>query len=402
MGNLSDISGGITAVNGFSACGVHAGIKSSKLDLAVLISDVPAAVAGVFTTNRIQGAPVKLCRERLAQGVARAVVINSGSANTCTGPQGMADAERMADVTAEAANISAKEVFVCSTGTIGKPLPMAKIEPGIRAAVATLSEDGGHLAATAIMTTDTIEKEVAIELMVDGISVRIGGMAKGSGMIEPNMATMLAFLTTDAAVDGTALQDCLKAAVAESFNRITVDHGQSTNDTVLFLANGVAGNTPLSPEHKDWACFQDAVTNVATRLAMKIVEDAEGATRFVTVHVQGAKSEADARLAARAVANSPLCKTAWYGGDPNWGRIVYAVGHCGADIDGDKIEVCFDDVCAVQNGCAVSNALKDMENVLAKKHFSVHIDLHMGDGCDTVYTCDFSEEYVKINSEYMT
>ena len=402
MSKLSDISGGITAANGFSACGIHAGIKKTKPDLAILFSEVPSTVAGVFTTNKIQGAPVTLCKKHLTEGIARAVVINSGSANTCTGPQGTADAQRMADVTAEALKVPAKNVFVCSTGTIGKPLPMDKVEPGIQEAATILTKDGGHSAATAIMTTDTIEKEVAVELMIDGVPVRIGGMAKGSGMIEPNMATMLAFLTTDAAVDRTALQNCLKTAVAKSFNRITVDQGQSTNDTVLLLANGMAGNRLLDHKHKDWEHFQEAVTNVATRLAMKIVKDGEGATRFVTVNVQGAKSEADARLTVRAVANSPLCKTAWNGGDPNWGRIVYAVGHCGADVDGNKIEVCFDDVCAVQNGCDGPNTLEDLENVLAKKCFSVNINLHIGECCDTVYTCDFSEEYVKINSEYMT
>ena len=403
MSEFVAVKGGVTAPKGFTAAGVHTGLKAANLDLALIFSTEPAAIAGMFTSNKIQGAHVKLCKERLAAKKARVIVVNSGNANACTGPQGLADARRMALITAEHLDIDEQNVFVCSTGVIGVPLPMDKIEAGIESAVQALSEDGGDSAAKAIMTTDTADKQVALEFKVDGVPVRVGSMAKGSGMIEPNMATMLAFLTTDAAVDPESLQNCLSSAVAESFNRITVDGEQSCNDTVLLLANGVAGNSMLDERHPEWSIFAGAVNETAKQLAMKIVQDGEGATKFVTVRVNGAASYKDARKAARAVANSLLVKTSWYGRDPNWGRVIDAVGYSGAEVNEELVDISYDNVCAVRKGRAAREmSIKDLEKILAKKSFSVNIELNMGNGTDTVYTCDCTEEYVKINSEYMT
>jgi glutamate N-acetyltransferase/amino-acid N-acetyltransferase len=403
MAEWKHISGGVTAAGGYRAAGVHSGIKFKNADLALVVSQPPAAVAGTFTLNKVQAAPVKLCRTRLAGGKASAIVINSGSANACTGPQGILDAEQMAQIAAQVLGVPEETVFCCSTGTIGKPLPMDKIKFGISLAAASLSEHGGDSAAKAIMTTDAVEKQIAVELLVDGRTVRVGGMCKGAGMIAPNMATMLGFVTTDAAVEQPALQECLLSAVQQSFNRITVDGDQSTNDTVLLLANGLAGNRPLNPAHPAWFLFCAAVTEVCRELAFKIVKDGEGATRFVTVTVKGAASDADAAKAARSIANSLLVKTSWYGGDPNWGRVNAAVGYSGAEVDPDRVEIRFDGVCAVRAGQkAPEFALKELEKIMAQKAFGLEVDLHLGQGSDTVYTCDCSIEYVKINSEYTT
>jgi glutamate N-acetyltransferase/amino-acid N-acetyltransferase len=397
------VKGGVTAPRGFRAAGVHAGIKADKLDMALLVSDVPAVSAGVFTTNRVQAAPVKVCREVLGKGVARAVVVNSGSANACTGPQGMKDSRRMGALAAKALGVPASQVFMCSTGTIGKPLPMDKIERGVEMASSALSVDGGQLAAKAIMTTDTVDKQAAVEVVIDGVPVRIGGMAKGSGMIAPNMATMLCFMTTDAKVARPALQACLREAVAVSFNRMTVDGDRSTNDTVLFLANGTAGNRLLKPGHKQWPRFAETVRAVALDLARQIVRDGEGATKFVTVTVKGAASEADADRAARAVANSLLVKTSWFGMDPNWGRVIAAVGYSGAKVNADLVDISFDGVAAVRRGCrAPGFALEQLEEVLKRPAFEIVAHLHLGRGEATVYTCDCSYDYVKINASYLT
>ena len=401
---LQSIPGGITAPAGFRAAGVTAGIKSPKPDLALIVSDRPGVIAGTFTTNRIQGAHVKLCKRRLATSrAARAIVINAGNANACNGPQGLKDAQRMTEVAAGELGFDAGSVFVCSTGTIGIPMPMDKVVAGIRQAARALSPTGGDAAAHAIMTTDTVDKQVAYELAVDGRAVRVGGMAKGAGMIEPNMATLLGFLTTDAAVRPDALQACLSSAVDGSFNRITVDGDQSCNDTVLLLANGAAGNRPLGPRHPDWTAFREAVREAALALAMKIVRDGEGATKFVTVRVVRAASPADARRATRAVANSLLVKTAWFGGDPNWGRIIDAAGYSGARVVEEKTDIKFDGLWAVRGGRRADGvSLKDLEAIYAQPSFTVEIDLHLGKASDTVFTCDCSYDYVKINAEYMT
>ncbi len=399
----TEIDGGVTAPSGFLAGAVNCGIRSEKPDVALLLSDRDAVLAGTFTSNRLAAAPVALCRERVATGVGRAVIVNSGNANAATGAQGRQDADRMAVLTAEALGIAAGAVCVCSTGTIGVPMPMAKLEAGIKAVATVLAADGGPAAARAIMTTDLVQKEIALELEIDGKPVRIGGMAKGSGMIDPNMATMLAYVTTDAAVEPAALQELLREAVKDSFNRITVDGDESTNDTVLVLANGAAGNTPLQPGHPDWAVFEAAVRHVCGALARMIVKDGEGATKFVTVTVQGAADDAEARQAARAIANSLLVKTSWFGCDPNWGRIYDAVGYAGVQVDPDTIEIRLGDCIAVKDGLVAGQTdLKSLEAVLRQDEFSVLVDLHIGSGTDTVYTCDCSYEYVRINAEYTT
>jgi len=400
--SFAAVAGGVTVPGAFVASGVRAGIKETGLDLALIVSERPAAVAGVLTTNKVQAAPVRLCRERLSGGQARAVVLNSGTANACTGPRGRQDAERTAAKVAEQLGIEESLVLVCSTGTIGVPLPMEKVESGIEEAARALSDTGGSDAAKAIMTTDTVPKESAVEISVEGVPVRIGGTAKGAGMIEPNMATMLAVLSTDATVEAGDLQTCLGTAVKQSFNRISVDGDQSTNDTVLFLANGAAGASPLAPGCAAWQAFCEGVDEVTKQLAVKMVEDGEGATRFVTVTVGGAASPQDARKAARGVANSLLVKTSWFGGDPNWGRVMAAVGHSGAEVKEERVDICFDGVCAVKGGLASAEPRHRLEQVLAQPRFTLDIDLHLGSGTDTVYTCDCSEEYVKINSEYTT
>jgi len=403
MSEFVTTDGGVTAPKGFKASGVCAGIKANALDLALLVSETPATVAGMFTTNAVQAAPVKLCKRVLASGTASSVVVNSGCANACTGAAGMEAAEKTAAATAAALGIEPDSIFVCSTGTIGKPLPVGKIKAGLPVAVEALSAHGGGEAAHAIMTTDTVAKQHAVSFELDGKTVHVGGMAKGAGMIEPNMATMLAFLTTDAAVSLTALQSCLKKAVTKSFNRVTVDGDQSTNDTVLLFANG-ASETPLLDEsHPAWGTFEAAVADVALALATMMVKDGEGATGFITVTVQGAVTATDANQAAKAVANSLLCKTAWFGGDPNWGRVIAAVGYSGAQVDADLVDISFDDVAAVIGGqMAEGVAFSELETVFARTAFEILIDLKLGSETDTVYTCDCSYDYVKINAEYMT
>jgi len=402
---FSGIDGGVTAASGFRASGVCAGLKASAPDLALLVSGAPAAVAGVFTTNTMQAAPVRLCRDVVAGGMAQAVVINSGCANACTGADGMARARAVAAAAAEALGIDTRHVLVCSTGTIGKRLPVEKIQQGMGPAVAALSASGGPDAARAIMTTDTVDKQYAVSLEIEGRRVTVGGMCKGSGMIAPNMATMLAFITTDAAVAPAALQRCLAATADRTFNRISVDGDTSTNDTLLILANGaaMAGMPALDESHPAWGEFSQAVEAVARELSYRIVRDGEGATKFVTVTVAGAMTPADATRAAKAIANSMLCKTAWFGGDPNWGRVICAVGYSGAQVDPDRVDITFDELAAVRDGqMAAGVAFKDLEEVFARKTFEITVNLNLGEAVDTVYTCDCSYEYVRINAEYMT
>jgi len=399
------IDGGITSPLGFKAASVRVGIKESRKrnDLTLLVSDVPATVAGTFTSNRVKAAPVKLCERHLIWGQAQAVIINAGCANACTGDQGITDADKMAELTAQTLGIGKNLVFVCSTGTIGIPLPMNKIEDALPALAKSASVSGGADAAEAILTTDLVRKEVALTLTIDGQKVTLAGIAKGSGMIAPNMATMLAFITTDATVDQRSMQDLLRHAVDHSFNRIIVDGDESTNDTVLMLANGAAGTELLQKKHHDWKKFSHAVLTLTRELAYRIVKDGEGATKFVTITVTGAATRNDARIAARAIAKSPLVKTAWNGGDPNWGRILAAIGYSGARVEENRIDVTFDNVVAVKDGkAAEDSSLRDLEAVYAQKEFTIYVQLNCGKAEHTVYTCDLSKEYVAINAEYMT
>ena len=382
---------------GFKAAGAVVGLKKSgKPDMAMIASEPAAVMAGTFTTNQVKAATVRLCMKRLARN-GRAIVINSGNANACNGPQGLIDAERMAALTAELIGSDERDVFVCSTGRIGVRLPMDIIEPGIRKTAAALSREGGKNASEAIMTTDTKPKRCSARFTIDRKPVTLTAMAKGSGMIEPNMATMLAFFLTDAAVDRGALQDAVSAAVNKSFNRITVDGDRSTNDTVLFMANGAAENKTLKPSHPDWAVFEEAIQMVAMHLALLMVQDGEGASRVVTVRVTGARSEKDADIAARSVANSLLVKTSWAGDYPNWGRIMDALGYSDAKIAEDRVEIRYDDLVACRDGVYAGTPIEKLKRVVTQKAFTIEINLNIGSGEAVIYTCNCTEEYVRIN-----
>jgi glutamate N-acetyltransferase/amino-acid N-acetyltransferase len=386
---------------GFSAAGISAGIKKKKhaKDMALIVSDVIAETAAVFTTNQVKAAPVKWDMRVVEHDGARAIVMNSGNANACTGAQGLADAEAMAALAAGRLGILPVDVFVCSTGTIGKPLPMEKIAGGIKLLFDEVSPNGGMDAAEAMMTTDLVSKTVTVEMDFDGIPARITGIAKGSGMIEPNMATMLAFIITDASVEKHALQCALRAASDVSFNRITVDGDRSTNDTVICLANGLAGNERITQNSKHWNQFYQTLEKVLFDLSMMIVKDGEGATRVVTVRVSGAASDGEANEAARAVANSMLNKTAWAGKRPNWGRIMDAIGYSYAQVQENKVDIDYDDVPAVRNGMAAGTPEEELVAAVSKEAFTIHIDLNLGKGQAVVYTCNCTEDYVRINVE---
>lgn len=391
-------AGEVILPRGFRAAGVAAGLKmENRKDMALIVSDQPAVMAGTFTTNQVQAATVKLCRARLAGRTGRAIIVNSGNANACTGEQGRLDAERMAQLTGELTGIAAAHVFVSSTGRIGVQMPMELIEAGIRAAAPALSVEGGTDASLAIMTTDTRPKRITACFEVDGKPVTLTALAKGAGMIEPNMATMLAYLLTDAAVEPAALQACLSGAVEQSFNRITVDGDRSTNDTVLFMANGLAGNRPLAPGHPDWKIFEHAVHALTFKLALKMVEDGEGVTKVVTVKVAGAKTPQDAEAAARSVANSLLVKTSWAGEYPNWGRVMDALGYSKARIEEDKVDIFYDQLPAAKGGLYAGTPMDDLKRVVRQKAFTLTINLNLGAGETVVYTCNCTEEYVRIN-----
>ena len=401
---LKKIIGGITAPKGFKAAGVKAGLKKSgKLDLAILYSTVPASIAAVFTTNTMAAAPVLVSRQAIQNGTASAIVVNSGCANACTGPQGLLDAEAMAHITAELLKIEDQEVIVSSTGIIGVSLPMDKIKDGIKRCVAQLDVKGYESATKAIMTTDTFPKSCAYEFELGGVPVRIAGIAKGSGMINPNMATMLCFITTDAAIAAPLLQQALTAAVNVSFNMISVDGDSSTNDMTSVLANGLAGNTLIdSIDSKDYKVLADALTEVCIYLAKQVVHDGEGATKFLEITVQGAHNDVDAKKAVMAIAKSPLVKTAFFGEDANWGRILCAVGYSEAALDPEKISLVIGDVTIVKQGMGVQFDKKALKAIMAEQDITVTVDLCLGEGSATMWTCDFSYEYVKINGEYHT
>ncbi len=398
------IPGGITAAKGFRAAGVHSGIKPSgktekdkPLDLALIVSMMPAHAAAVFTSNQVKAAPVRISQKHIAKGRAQAIVANSGNANACTGEKGMKDALDMARLTAELLAIAPHEVLVASTGRIGVNLPMENVLNGIRAAEQVLSDEGGAAAARAIMTTDKHVKEIAVTLKINDREVRIGAIAKGAGMINPSLATMFCFLTTDATVSTNCLDKALRVAADQSFNRISVDNDTSTNDTVIILANGMAGNVPLTLEHPDYPKFQEALNFVMLRMAQAIVRDGECVTKFITVEIDGAASDADARMAAKAVANSMLTKSAWCGGDPNWGRVLCAVGYSGAQVDPDKLDLYYDKVHAVTGGAPTGVPPKRMKKVLAQPEFTVRVNLNLGDGRFAAYTTDLTEAYVEFN-----
>ncbi len=383
---------------GFKCAGIAVGIKSAGVkDMALILSETSASAAGVFTTNQVCAAPVKVCREHLKHGTARAIVMNSGIANACTGAAGMVAARSMALESANVIGCEPQEIFVCSTGRIGPELPLDKISKGVELLFNVATGEQVQETAEAMMTTDTRPKVTTAEVQIEGKSIQIVGFAKGAGMIEPNMATMLSFITTDAAVDPQALQTALKKAVDLSFNRISVDGDQSTNDTVLALANGASGNAVLTSASADWDVFSLALNNVCHELAMMIVHDGEGADKFVTVNVTGARSDEEANLAARAVANSLLNKTAWAGSYPNWGRVMDSVGYSQAKVDEDQVSIHYDEVQAVAHGMRSNVPQEELIKVVSQTDFAINIDLHLGEGKATVYTCNCTEEYVRIN-----
>lgn len=406
MSNCRTVEGGVASAKGFRAAGVPAGIKySGRNDVALVVADEPCAFAGVFTTNKVAAAPVKYDRTVAKRGRAQAILANSGCANACTGRQGELDVIKSVKAVAAKLGIKGEDVLVASTGVIGRPLPMDRLSKGIELAADALAagEEAGISAAKAIMTTDTRMKQACVRTTIGGKTVTVGGMAKGSGMIEPNMATMLGFITTDAAIGRTMLRRALLKALARSFNRVVVDGDESTNDSLFVMASGRAGNAKIVRPGAEFDRFTEALTAVAVSLAKQMAADGEGATKFVTVNVRGAKSDRDAEKAARAVAKSPLAKTAWFGKDPNWGRVLAAVGYSGAAVEERKTEIFYDKVWAFKRGrVADAGQLKKLEAVLAKPEFAVTADLHLGEGAATIYTCDFSLDYVHINADYTT
>ena len=426
---LTAIPGSIVAARGFRASGVFCDIKrlgtgkgsakGKKRDLALIVSEVPATVAGMFTTNQACAAPVKVCVERVEKGNAQALVANSGNANACTGRQGLKDAGEMARFTEQALTLPPGSVLVGSTGRIGVTMPMDNIRAGIIEAAVGLGSTPDHAAqaAEAIMTSDTKAKQVAVEFNLGGKAVRVGGICKGAGMIQPGMsatgkrpaatplhATMLCFITTDARIEAKVLQAALREAVANSFNRITVDSDMSTNDTVLVLANGLAGN----PKSGGFGLFQAALSHVCLELAKMIVRDGEGVSRIVTVRVNGAKSFSDADAAARAAANSPLVKTSWHGGDPNWGRIIAAVGYSPATVVEEKVDIGYsapgsrDILWSLKRGQPTQATFKALCAAVAPKEFDLHVNLNLGRSSAVIYAADLTEEYVDFNKGDVT
>ncbi|MDX6765767.1 MAG: bifunctional glutamate N-acetyltransferase/amino-acid acetyltransferase ArgJ [Candidatus Methylacidiphilales bacterium] len=390
--------GGVTSAKGFTASGVVAGIKpGGKKDMALVASDRDCVTAGVFTTNKVKAAPVKLSMQHLRGGKARAVILNSGNANACTGVRGIQDAARMALETGRRLGCPKNRVLVCSTGRIGVPLPLPKIVRAITKLVDKLSPAHGRTAAKAIMTSDTYPKSCAIEVEIDGKRVLIGGMAKGAGMIHPNMATMLSVITTDAAIDRRTLQDCLVDAVAQSFNRISVDGDTSTNDTVLVLASGEARNRVLQKGHPQLEIFQKALNAVTRKLARLIIEDGEGITRVVELVVQGASSSHHARMIAEAIARSPLVKSSWAGGDPNWGRLMDVIGYSGARMREEMIDIYYDGLIAVKGGTASRTPMARLRKIARNRHYRITIDLHLGRGTYDLLVNDLTEMYVTLN-----
>ncbi len=399
--SIRTVSGGITAPKGFRASGIACGIKpTGDLDLALIVSDAPAAAVGMFTRNRTVAAPVVWSRRILPSPALRAVIVNSGNANACTGSDGLQHAEAMAAHAADHLSARKRDVAVASTGVIGVPLPVQTLLPAIPQLVAGLSRSGGDNAARAILTTDTRIKVRAVETTVQGKKVRIGGIAKGSGMIHPNMATMLAFLSTDAAVEPVLLKEALKEAVERSFNRISVDGETSTNDMVLLLANGLSGVHPGARELRA-SRFQEGLNRVCRDLAFDIVRDGEGATKFVTVRVVGGKNEAYCLTVARRIARSSLVKTALFGEDANWGRIMAAAGVAGVPLQADKMDILFDQVKLVKQGVAVGPREEQRASrILKKKNITITVDLHQGSAEAEVYTTDLSLDYIRINADY--
>ena len=401
------ITGGVCAAKGFTAGGIHCGIRKNhtKKDLAMVLSSVPASAAAVYTTNLVKGAPLTVTKEHLANGKARAVICNSGNANTCNA-DGIQIAEAMCAETAKALGIEASDVIVASTGVIGQSLDLTPIKAALPALASSLSETGGDDAAAAIMTTDTVDKQAAVEFTLGGKTCRLGGMAKGSGMIHPNMATMLVFITTDAAISPEMLRKALSSDVQETFNMVSVDGDTSTNDMVTLLANGLAGNEEITAEGPDFTLFMKALNTVTMALCRMIAGDGEGATRLLECIVTGAPSREIARVTAKSVICSSLVKAAMFGADANWGRILCAIGYSGAAVDVGKIDVAFrsakGEIPVCKNGVGIPFSEEKAKEILLEKEIDILVGLNDGPETATAWGCDLTYDYVKINGDYRT
>jgi glutamate N-acetyltransferase/amino-acid N-acetyltransferase len=404
---IKEVSGGVIAAKGFKAGSVHCGLKRSirNHDIGIITSEGPCKAAALFTTNQIVAAPIKYSRKIIKKGTAQAIVVNSGNANACTGEKGYKDAETMARLTAGHLNVSPYKVIVASTGIIGRPLPMKKIQSGIKEIFVCLGKQ--HInainIAKAIMTTDTVPKYIAVKTRISGKGVTIGAIAKGSGMISPNMATMFCFITTDASISLNILRSCIKKSVEHSFNQITIDGHMSTSDMVAILANGMAHNRTLtSKSGNDLVSFQKALDYVTLHMAKAIVMDGEGATKFIRVDINEARTKSDAKEIARRVAESPLVKTAINGGDPNWGRIISAAGYAGVTLNESRLCLSVNKIMIYKNGLPVTPIPKKLLSEMKKDEIKIQLNLGMGEKSTTLWTCDLSKEYIKINAEYHT
>ena len=401
------ITGGVCAAKGFQANGIHCGIRKnhSKRDLALIYSEVPASAAAVYTTNLVKGAPLLVTKAHIADGKAQAVICNSGNANTCNA-DGIEIAEAMSELVAQQLSISASDVVVASTGVIGQRLKLDPIAAGLPALAEGLNPDGSAAAAEAIMTTDTVRKEIAVEFELGGVTCHLGGIAKGSGMIHPNMATMLVFLTTDAAISAEMLQKALSGDVAGTFNMVSIDGDTSTNDMVTILANGMAGNAEITAEGPDFTAFMTALNSVTVQLCRCIAGDGEGATKLLECRVEGAQNLSIARTVAKSVICSSLLKAAMFGADANWGRVLCAIGYSGADVDVQRVDVAFKspkgivEVC--KNGAGVPFSEEEAKAVLLEKEIEILVKLNSGDAAATAWGCDLTYDYVKINGDYRT
>ncbi|MFJ7825493.1 bifunctional ornithine acetyltransferase/N-acetylglutamate synthase [Psychrobacillus sp. NPDC096623] len=391
----------IASPKGFQATGIHCGLKHKKKDLALLVSDVPASVAGVFTTNAIKAAPLLITKDVVYEtGKMQAIIVNAGNANACTGKQGMADAYTMQKLTAEKLGVDPSLIGVASTGVIGELMKMEPVTTGIQSLEPVDELEGAIDFSLAIMTTDTVTKNTTYSTIIDGKEVIIAGTAKGSGMIEPNMATMLGFITTDANIESNHLQDALKAITDVTFNAITVDGDTSTNDMVIVMANGMAQNNSLTPDHPDWENFVQTLHTVSQDLAKMIAKDGEGATKLIEVEVKGAITDSEARKIAKTVVGSPLVKTAIFGNDANWGRIIAAVGYSGATIHPNAITILLGTTKVVENGEPVPFSEEDLIVYLKQPEVKIFVDIHQGNGQGTAWGCDLTYDYVQINATY--
>ena len=401
------ISGGVCAAKGFTAGGIHCGIRKNrtKRDIALIYSEVKANAAAVYTTNLVKGAPLTVTKKHISDGKAQAVICNSGNANTCNA-DGIEIAEKMSALIADELKISADDIVVASTGVIGQPLNIEPIAKGIPALAASLSEDGSDMAAEGIMTTDTVKKEIAVEFEVGGKTCRIGGIAKGSGMIHPDMATMLVFITTDAAISSQMLQKALSADITETFNMISVDGDTSTNDMVAVLANGMAGNEEITAEGEDYTAFMKALNTVNVYLCKSIAGDGEGATKMLECTVKGADSPETAKTVAKSIICSSLLKAAMFGADANWGRVLCAIGYSKADVDVTKVDVTFrspkGEITVCQNGAGIAFSEEKAKEILLEKEIEIAVSVGDGEFSATAWGCDLTYDYVKINGDYRT